>query len=615
MNLDLLEEENLYSIADKKTFFGITIFFTYIWLFLSLVGLDMGTPNLPLKGETLAPMLEKELATFVLESLRGSFIHTILEMSGAMVALVVTVLSFVYYLLKKESVAPAIGIAWGWSAIFDIFHTLVSNKTILCNDPLNALPLTWSISRTFNIVSLFLVIIFFYNQNKIRSLRLVSLNILIGSIALILMAYNMLSTSLPKTAFKPNEFFIARPYDLFLGFIYIILLFMIYTIYKSRKDTLTFSIFLSLIPATMSEFYMGLGGSSVFNHFFNVAHIVKAWQFMIPIWGFSIDYVESFRKAQETINLKSEIDSKKELANELGNAIKKVVSVQEILISSTKQFSKISSDSNQMMNTSLLEIQEASIASQRINQLANGQENLNRQIVSILNSLDEKFSFIKNNFTSIEGNTRKIKGLVEESQSFLGGTNQIMDELKNSSVEVSKIISIMKNIAGQTNLLALNAAIEAARAGESGKGFSVVADEVGKLAQSSGNYTKIITENIQNSMNLVNKGQSSSYQITSKFETIATQYSEIQKLVQRSIPYLEEYEMIKRKTMESTLEAERNLNQINTLAKQQSEQVLSATDNIKKISEKSQFYNELLTNLETLSSLMEDVNKLLNKLG
>lgn len=169
-------------------------------------------------------------------------------------------------------------------------------------------------------------------------------------------------------------------------------------------------------------------------------------------------------------------------------------------------------------------IQNVSIA---INEIA---ENINQQAESTATASDnvermaEGIEEAAHAITALEGNSEimadrstksmdSFKQLIDINEKTKVDIDSMYTQTESNNEAVNRIreaAGLIGDIAEQTNLLSLNASIEAARAGEAGKGFSVVAEEIGKLAQQSddtvGQITNIIEEltvNSENSMNIM----------------------------------------------------------------------------------------------------------------
>ncbi|MFK7740402.1 MAG: methyl-accepting chemotaxis protein [Planctomycetota bacterium] len=104
---------------------------------------------------------------------------------------------------------------------------------------------------------------------------------------------------------------------------------------------------------------------------------------------------------------------------------------------------------------------------------------------------------------------------------------EAVKEIRESSLEVAKVIQVIDEIAFQTNLLALNAAVEAARAGEAGKGFAVVAEEVRSLAQRSAKAARDTAALIRSSTERSERGNQLASEVEAGLAGIVTAYSKV----------------------------------------------------------------------------------------
>jgi len=170
---------------------------------------------------------------------------------------------------------------------------------------------------------------------------------------------------------------------------------------------------------------------------------------------------------------------------------------QEVAESSTKlgnETRTITDSSEHVKQQSIQMLESVQIQNDSIGTTSRAMDEMSKSLSSmteIANRHKEKMSQIEGN---LDAQMRLIARLVNE-----------VEKVQTSSETIGAFVNTVNNIAARTGLLAMNASIEAAHAGDSGKGFSVIAQEIRKLSNNTTTNAERITEGLEENAQIVNE--------------------------------------------------------------------------------------------------------------
>ena len=241
-------------------------------------------------------------------------------------------------------------------------------------------------------------------------------------------------------------------------------------------------------------------------------------------------------------------------------------------------------------------------------------------ILNTVNNINSLISKGVNNAVSIKNyaiesnkeNTRKYNEAKEKAS--ILSTN-LKAQLENAK-EISKIENLTKNIieiTDQTNILALNASIEAAKSGEAGKGFAIVAEEISKLANTTGNSANEIQHVTNTVINSVNDLTTYAEKMLTFLNNVL--FSGFDELVNNSTIYSnnsQELADILSAFAESTTSLSANIEEVQSSLKTVTSHINDNADNIEDITHNSKI---LADKISILYYQIDDIKKAGEKLS
>ncbi|TGK83266.1 chemotaxis protein [Leptospira noumeaensis] len=161
---------------------------------------------------------------------------------------------------------------------------------------------------------------------------------------------------------------------------------------------------------------------------------------------------------------------------------------------------------------------------QIVSQLATEEVKLMEAVGKTSEEINIMFDIVNIVIAEIQSRDETMENLVflsKDGRTKVADTNKTIKKFSESSGNILKLIDFINGVSKETNLLAINAAIEATHSGSESKGFTVIADEIGKLSTVTANNAKQITKILKENINDYGKAEKLGIESGNAFQFIA----------------------------------------------------------------------------------------------
>jgi methyl-accepting chemotaxis protein len=205
--------------------------------------------------------------------------------------------------------------------------------------------------------------------------------------------------------------------------------------------------------------------------------------------------------------------------------------VQESLNNASDIFNQVLHQCVEVTNHLAESVDKLKHSSAELASTAHEQSSASEEVSANITQTESQIQANAENANIANDLTNQTTQIAKAGQEKMQSMTEAMQSIADSSIDISKIIKVIEDIAFQTNLLALNAAVEAASAGQHGKGFAVVAQEVRNLAGRSATAAKETAELIDKSSSRVKSGVSLASETSAVFKDIMQNVVRVKDLV------------------------------------------------------------------------------------